>query len=219
MSRFWQMGLAMLASLALAGCSLGTVAPTPTVLDLGAVEPTAAATTSVTTNATTTTTAAAAWRFEGLVLPPFNEWRTRDRDAVIWRTGAEGTPNRYATFRWRDAPATLVRERLAQRLSLHGPVLMQSINAELPQLQVTLMQFEQVFAADGSSNQGVVTMQAVLVQNGQVVDQFLATESAPGQAIDAPAGAQALRVATDRLIARLVQWLSGSLNSSQNTLN
>lgn len=210
------MGLAMLASLALAGCSLGTVAPTPTVLDLGAVEPTPAATTSGTTAATTAT---ATWRFEGLVLPPFNEWRMRDRDAVIWRTGAEGTPNRYATFRWRDAPATLVRERLAQRLSLHGPVLMESINAELPQLQVTLMQFEQVFAADGSSNQGVVTMQAVLVQNGQVVDQFLATESAPGQANDAPAGAQALRLATDRLIARLVQWLSGSMNSSQNTLN
>ena len=208
-SKLWGMGLALVASVALVGCSLGTVAPTPTVLDLGA-EPTAAASKTAATAATATT----AWRFEGLVLPPFNEWRTRDRDAVIWRLGSDGVPNRYATFRWRDAPATLVRERMVQRLSMHGPILMESINAELPQLQVTLMQFEQVFAADGSSNQGVVTMQAVLVQNGKVVNQFLGTESAAGQANDAPAGAQALRVATDRLIARLVQWLSGSLQSS-----
>lgn len=186
----------VLGMMALTGCGVGAVAPVPTELDLGAAGAGSPAT----------------WGFKGLVLPPFNQWGAGNGDAVIWREGINGSPNRYATFRWRDTPATLVRERLVERLSLHGPVLLESISVDLPQLQVTLMQFEQVFAADGSTNDARVTLQALLLRNGDVLDQFLVTVSEPGQANDAPAGAVALRVATDRVIARLLQWLEQPLS-------
>lgn len=180
---------------ALVGCGVGEVKPAPTRLDLGAP----------------VKTERSAWRFDALALPPFNQARLLGREDVIWRQGAQGMPNRYATYLWREPPSALVRERLFERLSLHGAVLPESINAQMPQLQVTLMQFEQVYAPDGGSNDAVVTLQAVLVRDAAVVSQFLATESEPGKANDAPSGAQALRLATDRLIARLVQWLSGTL--------
>ena len=198
--RQWLLG-AMSGATLLAGCSLGTVRPAPTRLDLGA----------------SANPAPTALRFKVLALPPFNEARLVGRDDVIWRLGPEGMPNRYATYRWREPPSALVRERLFERLSVHGPVLTESISAEVPQLQVTLMQFEQVFTPDGSSNQAVVTLQAVLLKNGEVAASFLGTESEPGASNDAPGGAQALRVATDRLIARLVQWLLGTMNGSMTS--
>jgi cholesterol transport system auxiliary component len=108
----------------------------------------------------------------------------------------------------------MVRERLFDRLSEHGPVLAESINAEMPQLRVTLTQFVQVYAADGSSNDGVVGLQAVLVRDGKVLAQFRATESQRATENTAPAGAAALRTATDRLIDRLLQWLSKTINQS-----
>ena len=198
--RQWLLG-AMSGATLLAGCSLGTVRPAPTRLDLG----------------TPTRAEPATLQFNALALPPFNEASLLGRDDVIWRLGPEGMPNRYATYRWREPPSALVRERLFERLSVHGPVLTESISAEVPQLQVTLMQFEQVFTLDGSSNQAVVTLQAVLVKNGEVAASFLGTESEPGASNDAPGGAQALRVATDRLIARLVQWLLGTMNGSMTS--
>lgn len=182
-------------SAALSGCGVGTVKPAPTRLDLG---------TPVKAEPDTQL-------FDSLALPPFDQARLLGREDVIWRQGPQGMPNRYATYLWRESPSTLVRERLFERLSSHGPVLPESTNARMPQLQVTLMQFEQVFSPDGGSNEAVVTLQAVLLRDGDVQGQFLATETEPGQSNDAPAGALALRQATDRLIARLLQWLSNTL--------
>lgn len=183
--------------LSLAGCGLGNVAPAPTELDLGGPPP--------------APPAEASWRFDAIVLPAFNQAKLLGTEDVVWRLGADGRLNRYATYRWRVAPATLVRQRLFERLSRHGAVLTESINAEMPQLRVTLMQFEQVYAPDGSSNQGIITLQAVLVRNGKVLGQFLGTDSEMATANTAAAGAQALRQATDRLLDRLMQWLSKEL--------
>jgi hypothetical protein len=44
-----------------------------------------------------------------------------------------------------------------------------------------------------------------------VLGQFLGTEGQQAGANTAPAGAAALRMATDRLLDRLVQWLSKHL--------
>ena len=191
--RSWLLGA---LSLPLAGCGVGKVAPAPKELDLGS--PPAGQT--------------VAWRFKAIVLPAFNQAKQVGFEDVIWRLGANGLPNRYATYRWSAPPARLVRERLFEQLSLHGAVLTQSINAQVPQLRITLMQFEQVYAPDGNSSEGTVTLQAVLVRDGQVLGQFLGSESQPAAASTAPAGAAALRVATDRLIDRLTQWLSEKLN-------
>ena len=192
-----------LVAMALAGCGVGTVKPAPTRLDLGAPAK----------------TAPESWRFAAIALPPFNEARLLGQEDVIWRQGADGMPRRYANYLWREAPSVLVRERLFERLSPHGAVLPQNINADMPQLQVTLMQFEQVFAPDGRSNEAVVALQAVLVRDGRVISQFLDMQTQPAQANNAPAGAVALRQATDRLIARLVQWLSGALRKGNSPVS
>lgn len=191
--RLWLLGA---VSILLAGCGLGKVAPAPTELDLGAPPP----------------VQTVSWRFDAIALPAFSQTKQLGFEDVIWRLGADGVPNRYTTYRWSAPPARLVRERLFEQLSLHGAVLTESINAEMPQLRVTLMQFEQVFAPDGSSNEGRVTLQAVLVRDGQVLGQFLDSQTELAQANTAPAGATALRTATDRLIDRLTQWLSEKLS-------
>lgn len=191
--RRWLMGA---LSLPLAGCSLGKVAPAPTELDLGS-PPTAQP---------------ISWQFKAIALPAFNQAKQLGFEDVIWRLGADGPPNRYATYRWSAPPARLVRERLFEQLSLHGAVLTEAINADMPQLRVTLMQFEQIYASDGAGNEALVTLQAVLVRDGQVLGQFLGTERELARANSAPAGAVALRSATDRLIGRLMQWLSNKLN-------
>jgi cholesterol transport system auxiliary component len=192
--RQWLLGA---LALPLAGCGLGKVVPVPAVLDLGAPAPVQAAQQK--------------WRFDALALPPFSQAKQLGYEDVIWRIGMEGAPNRYATYRWSAPPVSLVRERLFERLSLHGAVLTESINAQMPQLRVTLMQFEQVYAPNGDVNEGVITLQAVLVRDGKVLGQFLGTESQQAGANTAPAGAAALRTATDRLLDRLVQWLSKEL--------
>lgn len=192
--RQWLLGA---MSLSLAGCGFGKVAPAPTTLDLGSPPLPAMP---------------AAWQFDAIVLPTFNEARILGYEDVIWRLGFDGSPNRYATYRWSAPPARLVRERLFRQLSLHGAVLTESINAQVPQLRVTLMQFEQVYQADGTSNEGVVTLQAVLVRDGEVLGRFLGTEQQAATANTAPAGAVALRMATDRLLERLTKWLSEQLN-------
>ncbi len=193
--RQWLVGF---LSVSLAGCGIGTVTPAPTELDLGSPPSTPSQVTS--------------WRFDAIALPAFNQARQLGFEDVIWRVGMNGQPHRYATYRWSASPSRLVRERLFERLSLHGAVLPESINAEMPQLQVTLMQFEQVYAPDGTSNDGVVSLQAVLVRGGQVLGQFLGTERERALENTAPAGAVALRLATDRLLERLLQWLAKELN-------
>jgi len=192
--RQWLLGA---LALSLAGCGVGTVLPSPVELDLGA-PPTQA-------------TSSASWSLDSIVLPSFNQSKLLASDAVIWRQTIDGPPNRYATYRWSAAPANLVRERLFERLSVHGPVLTESINAEMPQLRVTLMQFEQVYAPDGQSNEALVTLQAVLVREGKVLGYFVGTQSQAAEANTAIAGAGALRLATDELLGRLMHWLSKEL--------
>lgn len=196
--RQWLLGV---LSVSLAGCGIGSVAPAPTELDLGT--PASLSSSNV---------ELASWRFQAIALPAFHQARQLAFEDVIWRLGVSGQPNRYATYRWSASPARLVHERLFERLSLYGAVLPESINADMPQLQVTLMQFEQVYAPDGTGNEGMVSLQAVLVREGRVQGQFLGTERERAQENTAPAGALALRVATDRLLERLLQWLAKEVN-------
>jgi cholesterol transport system auxiliary component len=179
----------------LVGCGFGAPASSPTRLDLGGfAQP-----------------SASSWKMQAIALPPLGAATNLKDEGVIWRQGVEGSPNRYATFRWNAAPSVLVRERLFERLSQHGPVLAEVISADMPQLRVTLMQFEQVYAPDGASNDAVVTIQAILIRDGRVLGQFLETQKQPALQNTAPAGAVALRIATDELIEQLAQWLKTTL--------
>jgi len=193
--RAFMSGLLATMAVALVGCGVGQVAPQPIRLDLGAPPPA--------TDASRV--------FEPIVLPALNAARVLSTDGVIWREGDDGMPQRYATYKWISPPSVLVRERLFEQLSQYGPVLTEGLGDSLPVLRVSLMQFEQVYAPDGKSNQGVVTVQAVLTRQGKVLGQIRLTERKPATSSSAPAGATALRIATDRLIEQLGQWIERTL--------
>ena len=126
-----------------------------------------------------------------------------------WRGPCDsGRPNAYATVRWTATPAMMVRERLFDRLSRQAPVLTVEVNAEMAQVRTNLLQFEQVFSADGQTSDGVITLQVVLVANNQVLDQFRVTRSVKAQDNTAEGGSQALRVATDEAVNQIAQWIA-----------
>ena len=81
----------------------------------------------------------------------------------------------------------------------------------LPQVQLTLLRFEQVFSPSGQTSEGRIVLQALLLQDGQVKGQLRIDEAAVVPTQDAAGGIQALRVATDAAAARLVQWLAKNL--------
>lgn len=186
-------------TLALAGCGLGHVPPAPTYLDLGAPpEPPA----RLSVNASS---------LPALALSPVVTSGTLSDTGVVWRVGANGVPNTYASYRWTAAPATLVRERLYARLSLQGPVVGEPLSASMPQLKVVLLQFEQVYSPDGTTSEAVVNLQAVLVSGTRVNGPHRVIERVPAAASQATAGAVALRTATDRAVESVATWVAQTL--------
>ena len=179
--------------LLMAGCGIGNVPPAPTLLDLGSPP-----------NQTPVDIVSKA----PLGVAPVSAVGTLQSQKVVWRIGQNGQPNAYATVRWTATPAVMVRERLFDRLSRQAPVLTVEVNAEMAQVRTNLLQFEQVFSADGQSSDGVITLQAVLVANNQVLDQFRVTRSVKAQDNTAEGGAQALRVATDEAVNQIAQWIA-----------
>ena len=183
------------ATLALAGCSLGRAsAPQASLFDLGPSEP---ALPNLPTRGPLAVTTTAA--------PMLND------AGVIWRVGESANPQSYATYRWAATPAQLVQQRLVERLSTQGPVLSDTIDARAPVLQLTLTRFEQVYSPDGSSSEGRISIQAVLLRERRTIDAVRVTRAAPAATQDAAGGAQALRVATDAALDDLALWLSQKL--------
>jgi len=133
---------------------------------------------------------------------------------VVWRVGDQGQPQAYTTYRWVAPPARLVTQRIVDRLSLQGAVLQQNVGGELPQLRINVQRFEQTFAQDGSSSQGRLTLQVVLMRGQTVLGQRLLDISVPAKTQDAPGGAAALREATDQATEQVAQWLTGLRNTA-----
>jgi len=186
--------------LLLAGCGIGNVPPAPKLLDLGS--PPQQTPVDIVSKAP-------------LGVAPVSTVGTLQSEKVIWRIGLNGQPNAYATVRWTAPPAMMVRERLFDRLSRQAPVLTVEVNAEMAQVRTTLLQFEQVFSANGQTSDGVVTLQVVLVTNNQVLDQFRVTQSVKAEDNTAEGGAQALRLATDEAVNQVAQWVSKVRPSSK----
>ncbi|SAI67161.1 ABC-type uncharacterized transport system%2C auxiliary component [Bordetella ansorpii] len=183
--------LAILAvALVLGGCSLGKTGPTPTLYDLGAdlrPAPTLAARAPLSLSFTAVPTLADV--------------------GMIWRIGDSASPRAYAQARWAAAPSELVRLRLAERLSRQGAVLPEGVTG-VPQLQISLTRFEQVFQPDGSASTGQLALQAVLLSDRRVVAQRRIERAVPAASQDAAGGATALRQATDEAADELAQWLA-----------
>ena len=184
----------LLLTMTLAACSVGKVGAPQTLYDLGSDD-----------------RAAASLAARKPIALSFSSVPVLTGTGMIWRVGDSASPKAYTQARWSAAPADLVKQRLTERLLRQGPVLADGAPG-LPHLRVTLARFEQVFAADGASSSAQVTLQAVLLQDGQVVSQKLVQRSAPAVTQDAEGGARALRQDTDDAADDLAAWLAGALH-------
>lgn len=186
------------AALVLAGCAnLGQVPPAPQVLDVGVLE----------------SARAPLPPRAPLVVLAVEAAPLLRGNSVIWREVGSLEPNAYATFQWASPPPALFGQRLRDRLSIEGPVLSSNTSGDMPQLEVSLERFEQVFdpqaAAAGRAASGAeFAMRAVLTQNGNVVDQLRLALRVPAASDDATGGARALRSAVDAASENIAQWLS-----------
>lgn len=187
----------LILTLALAGCGIGRVGAPPSVFDLGL-----------------DSKPVPALPAREPVAMTFQAVPVLSDTGMIWRVGDSAAPQAYATFRWASSPAELVRQRVTDRLSRQGPVLADRVNLQTPQLQVSLTQFEQVYAEDGQSSQGRVLLQAVLVSGHAVVGQTRIATQAPAPTQDAAGGVAALRQASDDAADQLAQWLAATLKPS-----
>ena len=186
----------ILATLLVTGCSgLGQVPPAAQRLDLGAPPE-------------SIRRVAQDRPLTALVVPPVSAPAMLQGVGVVWRLQADGVPNRYATFEWAASPDSLIHERLVDRLSQDFAILPESVSSDDLTLRVNLLQFEQVYAADGSGNEGVVGVQAVLLRASEVLGQYRDTQRVQAQANDAPSGARALRTATNQLADNMAVWIA-----------
>lgn len=186
--------MTMLAlALALTACSIVPGRPAPSLFDLGTDE-----------------LATPALPARAPIALAFRSAPSLAGTGVIWRVEGSVSPQAYATYQWASAPYELVRQRMIERLSRQGPVLGEQTRG-MPQLQLTLLRFEQVFSADGRSSEGHVVLQAVLWRDGKAIEQLRIAQAAAASSQDAAGGVQALRVASDAAADDLAQWLAKTL--------
>ena len=183
--------LTLTVTTTLAGCGIGRVGAPPSVFDLG-----------LDATPVPALPARAPIALNLQAVPVLSD------TSVIWRVGDSAAPKAYATYRWASSPSELVRQRITDRLSRQGAVLADRVNLQMPQLQLSLMQFEQVYAEDGQSSEGRILLQAVLVNGRAVGDQKRIQVRVPAGTQDAAGGVAALRQATDEAADQLAQWLA-----------
>src|SRR5215813_4061155 len=123
-----------------------------------------------------------------------------DQTAMHYRLlYADGMRTRtYAYARWIAPPAELVDQRLRQRLSKSG--------VRASALDVELEEYVQVFETPTQSF-GRATFRVRTYGTSSEEASF--TEQVAAQTPDAVGGARALAAATDVLIGRIVDWMSG----------
>ena len=133
---------------------------------------------------------------------------TLSETGMLWRVADSAAPHAYAQARWVSPPANLIRQRLVELLSRSGPVVTESVVADVRQLRLTITQFEQVFSPDGSTSEGRIAMQALLLQDRKVIASTRFDVSAPAATQDAEGGVQALRQALDKAASELAYWIA-----------
>ena len=185
--------VAVLASMALAACTLGTPAAVSDIrYDLGPAPKTHPA---------------------AVPLPEVKMFEVRapralDSDAILYRMNYVDPQQTaaYAHSHWTMTPAQLLTQRLRSALASQGAVLSGNDAAGAPLLTVELDQFEQDFDGEDQSH-GAVTARATLGRGGRVVAQRTFVARAPARMSSAAGGVGALSAASDELIAQLIAWL------------
>lgn len=185
--------LTVLASMALAACTLGTPEAVSDIrYDLGP----------------TPSLHTAAVPLPSVRMFEVRAPRALDSDAILYRMNYIDPQQTaaYAHSHWTMPPAQLLTQRLRSALAAQGAVLSANEAAGAPLLTVELDQFEQDFDGEDQSH-GAVTARATFAHGGKVLAQRTFTARAPARTSNAGGGANALSAASDELIAQLVAWL------------
>jgi ABC-type uncharacterized transport system auxiliary subunit len=109
----------------------------------------------------------------------------------------------YAYARWIAPPAELVEQRLRQTLADGAAPGIASAPAS--QLDIELLEFVQVFE---TPTQSFARVSVHVHLSGTSSQEASFTEQVAAQTPDAAGGVRALAAATDRLIVRIVDWMS-----------
>ncbi|MET3106857.1 cholesterol transport system auxiliary component [Oxalobacteraceae bacterium GrIS 2.11] len=114
----------------------------------------------------------------------------------------------FANHRWSMTPAQLLELRIKSQLAGNQVRLIDSgvANPNGWHLRLELVDFAQYFN-DATHSYAQLQLRATLLRANTVSAQTSFSQQAPATHPDAPSGAQAMRVASDALIADLTSWL------------
>lgn len=115
----------------------------------------------------------------------------------------------YGASRWLISPGKLLDQRLRQRLTAAGGIVLPSADSssDLPVLRIELDDFIQNFSSPSSSSARVV-MRASLYTGYQLLAQNTFYGQVAAASADAAGGARALSSASDVAIDALASWLA-----------
>ena len=114
----------------------------------------------------------------------------------------------YGMHRWNTTPAQLLTARIKLYLAQNQVSLIDNgvANRNGWQLRLELTDFGQYFT-DASHSYARVQMRGTVLRGNSLLAQTTLTQQAWAEQPDAPAGARAMRVASDALITDLSSWL------------
>lgn len=114
----------------------------------------------------------------------------------------------FANHRWSTTPAQLLALRIKSYLAQHHVRLIDSgvANPDGWQLRLDLNDFSQYFS-DAGHSYAQLELRATLLRGNSLIAQTTMSQQAPAESADAPAGALAMRLASDRVISDIGAWL------------
>lgn len=114
----------------------------------------------------------------------------------------------FANHRWNMTPVQLLTQRIKQQFALQGVTFIDYgyTNLNMLQLRLELEDFNQYFT-DANHSYAQVQVRASLTRERKLLAQTMLQQRVDADSANAPAGAKAMRLATDELILNLTHWL------------
>ena len=137
------------------------------------------------------------------------EWL--DSPAIFYRLAYDSArqPRPYADSRWSMSPAQLFAQRLKSRMSQAGGTLLSASDGAtgIPLLHLDADEISQVFDSPERSS-GLVAMRLSVLNGRRLLGQKSFVRRMPAPSADAAGGVEAIAVASDAVIADMLQWLA-----------
>ena len=114
----------------------------------------------------------------------------------------------YANHRWNMTPVQLLTQRIKLQFASRGVSFLDSgiNNLNVLQLRLEVEDFNQYFS-DAAHSYAQLQVRASLIRDRKLLAQTMLQQQVNADSADAPAGARAMRTATDELILNLTHWL------------